>query len=108
MLRIRLQRLGRKNQPVYRIVLAEHSTRVKGRFIEAFGHYNPLAKPAVFQVDAQGIAEWIAKGAQPSNTVARLLKGSGVKGMEPYIVEMRSRETKNPKEVAQPAAAPAA
>ncbi len=104
MLRIRLQRAGRKGQPVYRIVVAEHTNRVLGKYIDRLGHYNPLMKPKVFTVDTDKLLEWIKKGAQPTNTVARLLKGEGVKGMEKYITEMVSRKKKNaPEEEEAPA-----
>ena len=99
MLRIRLQRAGRKRQPVYRIVVAEHTNRVQGKYIDRLGYYNPISKPKVFEVDSDKIFEWIKKGAKPTNTLARLLKGDGVKGMEKYIKDMPDRKEKNPSEV---------
>ncbi|PIZ73496.1 30S ribosomal protein S16 [Candidatus Peregrinibacteria bacterium CG_4_10_14_0_2_um_filter_43_11] len=104
MLKIRLQRIGRKNRPTYRVVVAEHRRAVKGSFIERLGRYDPLITPKVFEIDTDKVMEWIKKGAQPSNTVARLLKGSGVEGMDAYIVPMADRKEKNPKEKAAPAA----
>lgn len=111
MLKIRLQRLGRKNRPNYRIVVAEHSAAPQGKYVDLLGSYDPLAKTDAIKVDADRVLEWIKKGAQPSNTVARLLKGEGVKGMEPFIVEMKDKKKKNeeepkeeaPKEEAAPA-----
>ena len=103
MLKIRLQRLGRKKRPNYRVVLAQSSSAVQGKFLESFGNYDPLAPKDNLSVDTEKIAAWIAKGAQPSNTVARLLKGAGVKGMESFILNMADRKVKNPKEEKAPA-----
>ncbi|MCK5604817.1 30S ribosomal protein S16, partial [Candidatus Pacearchaeota archaeon] len=97
-LKIRLQRTGRKKMPFYRVVVAEHSTAVQGGYVDQIGFYNPLVKPWSFEVDTDKALEWIKKGAKPTNTVARLLKASGAKGMERFIVEMKDRKTKNPKE----------
>lgn len=107
MLRIRLQRTGRNKTPFYRVVVAEHSAAVQGGYIDRIGQYNPIAKPKLFQIDRDKLASWIKKGAKPSNTIARLLKGSGVDGMEPYIVPMADRKKKNAGEEAAAAAAPA-
>ncbi|MFH1012229.1 MAG: 30S ribosomal protein S16 [Candidatus Peregrinibacteria bacterium] len=94
MLRIRLQRTGRNKTPFYRIVVAEHSAPVKAKFVERLGNYNPLANPKVFELDEKKLEEWIKKGAQPSSTLARLLKGKGMKGMEKYIQNMPDRKKK--------------
>lgn len=107
MLRIRLQRYGRENRPTYRIVVAEHTAPIKGRSIDLLGSYDPLVEKHGFVVDMAKLENWIKKGAKPTNTIARLLKGKGVEGMEPFIVEMKSRPVKNPKEETA-AAAPAA
>ena len=99
MLKIRLQRLGRKKRPNYRVVVAEHSSAVQGKYIDSIGQYDPLSSSDnSFKVNIDKLNDWIKKGAKPSNTVARLLKGSGVKGMESYIVEMKNKKTKNPSE----------
>lgn len=71
MLVIRLQRVGKKNQPSYRIVLAEKSAPVKGRFLEIMGNYNPRLKTKSFEKDR--ILYWLSKGAQASATVHNLL-----------------------------------
>lgn len=94
-LKIRLQRTGRKKMPFYRVVVAEHSTAVQGSYIDQIGFYNPLVKPWSFEVNADKALEWVKKGAKPTNTVARLLKASGVKGMESFIIEMKDRKKKN-------------
>lgn len=103
MLRIRLQRTGRENRPSYRLVVAEHTAPIKGKYLENVGHYNPIANPHVFEYNLERIRHWISFGAQPTNTVARLLKGKGVDGMEKFIVEMKNRKSKK-----EPVAAPVA
>lgn len=107
MLKIRLSRTGRKNSPSYRIVVAEHSAPIKGKFIEILGHYIPIRNPKVFEYDEPKIREWIAKGAKPTDTVASLLKNAGVTGMEAYI-EPKNKNKKKKKEVEEEASAPAA
>lgn len=76
MLRIRLRRTGQRHQPYYRIVVAEHTAPVKGKFIESLGHYNPRDKELV--VKNEEATAWLNNGAQPSNTVAKLLLKSGL------------------------------
>jgi small subunit ribosomal protein S16 len=71
MLVIRLQRVGKKNQPSYRVVLAEKTFPVKGKFIEILGNYNPRQKTKAFEKDR--ILHWLSKGAQASPTVHNLL-----------------------------------
>ncbi len=106
MLVIRFQRTGRRNLPAYRLVIAEKARAAKGKFLAIVGHYLPTQKPAVFVYDEAVITEWVGKGAIPSDTVARLLKKSGVKNMEKYIARYPKRKSKNaPAE--EPAAAPA-
>ena len=70
MLKIRLQRKGRKNRAFYRIVVAEHSNAVKGKFVEIVGHYDPLSKEVVFKKEE--IIRHLGNGAKPSQTLARL------------------------------------
>lgn len=77
MLTIRLQRTGRRNLPTFRVVVAEHAKPVKGKCIEIVGLYLPKRDPSVFEVKSDRIVHWIRHGARPSDTVARLLKGSG-------------------------------
>lgn len=90
-----MQRTGRRNRPYYSLVVAEHRAAVKGKSIEKLGHYDPLKNPHLFEYKLERILHWIQHGASPSNTVARLLKGSGVQGMDRYIVEMVSRKKKS-------------
>lgn len=85
MLVIRLQRVGRKNLAAYRVVLAEKHRAVKKKAIEVLGHYIPTRNPKVLEIDTEKVADWISKGAQPSSTVASLLKQLGMKDMEQYL-----------------------
>ena len=78
--RIRLRRVGRKNLPLYRIVVADQESPRDGRFIEVIGTYNPKGQSATekIQVDADKARDWIARGATTSQTVQSLLKQAGV------------------------------
>jgi small subunit ribosomal protein S16 len=75
-LRIRLQRGGSKNNPTYRVVVAEASVRRDGRFVEILGHYSPLARgqSPKMKVDAERADYWLSKGAKPTETVAHILR----------------------------------
>jgi small subunit ribosomal protein S16 len=75
--KLRLMRMGKKKQPTYRVVAAESRSPRDGRFIEIVGHYNPRSEPSVISIDNDKAAAWLAKGAQPTETVAKLLKISG-------------------------------
>ncbi len=76
--RIRLTRVGATKQPSYRVVVIEGRNARDGRSIETLGHYNPRTEPVEFVVDDEKTKSWLAKGAQPSDTVARLLRNAGV------------------------------
>ena len=76
--RIRLRRVGRKKQPIYRIVVTDKAKARDGRFVEVLGLYNPRTEPVTLKVDAEKARDWIAKGATPSDTVRSLLKKAGV------------------------------
>jgi len=76
--RIRLTRMGKKKQPFYRIVVVDQRKKRDGAYIESLGYYNPLRQPYEVKVDVDKAAEWILKGAQPSETVLRLLEKSGL------------------------------
>lgn len=78
MVKIRLTRLGSKKAPFYRVVVADSRYPRDGRFIEEVGTYNPLVNPSQFQVDADKVKQWMASGAQPTDTVKALLKKHGV------------------------------
>ena len=70
---IRLRRTGTTKRPAYRVVVADSRAARDGRFLEIIGHYNPLTKPPTITISTEKAAEWIKKGAQPSNTVRKLL-----------------------------------
>ena len=76
--RIRLTRVGATKQPSYRVVVADSRSARDSRSIETLGHYNPRKDPVEFEVDADKAKAWIAKGALPSDTVARLFRNVGV------------------------------
>ena len=78
MVKIRLRRMGAKKTPFYRIVVADSRYPRDGRFIEEIDTYNPLAEPAVVNVNADRAQEWIKNGAQPTDTVRGILKKAGV------------------------------
>ncbi len=78
MVRIRLTRMGKKKQPFYRVVVVDQKKRRDGAYIESLGYYNPLKDPYEFNIDVEKAAEWILKGAQPSETAGNLLKKVGV------------------------------
>jgi small subunit ribosomal protein S16 len=76
--RIRLRRTGKTKKPAYRVVVADSRAPRDGRFIEIIGHYHPLADPPRIEIEKEKAAEWLRKGAQPSNTVRHLLARAGV------------------------------
>jgi small subunit ribosomal protein S16 len=75
--KLRLMRMGKKKQPSYRIVATDSRSPRDGRFIEIVGHYNPRFEPTTLVVDNDKAVAWLRKGAQPSDTVRRLLQTSG-------------------------------
>lgn len=78
MVKIRLKRLGAKKAPFYRVVVSESRNARNGKSIANIGYYNPMTDPAEIKIDVDTAKEWIAKGAQPSETVKRLLKIAGL------------------------------
>lgn len=78
MLKIRLRRVGAPKKPSYRVVIARSQAPRDGAFIEIIGHFNPLTDPETFDIDADKVKEWLAKGAQPTETTARLLIKAGI------------------------------
>ncbi len=74
--RIRCQRLGRKKKPFFRIVAANSESPRDGKFLEILGYYNPLPDPSVIKINADRYKYWLNVGAQPSNTVAKLVENT--------------------------------
>lgn len=76
MLAIRLARFGAKKKPTYRVVVIDKERARNSRSVEVVGHYNPVANPAQVQLNHDRINHWLKNGAQPSDTVSRLLKNN--------------------------------
>jgi small subunit ribosomal protein S16 len=78
--KLRLTRVGSKKNPIYRVVAADSRAPRDGRFIDIVGRYNPQPDPSVIELDEAKVKDWLAKGAQPTEAVARLLKVKGIGG----------------------------
>ncbi len=109
MLIIRYRRIGKKNQPTYRVVVAEHSMPIDGRFVADLGSYNPHSKATTINKDEALV--WLNKGAKPSNSVARLFEKEKIKHGSVVVIKRKKAakkavEEKAPKvEAAAPEAA---
>ena len=78
--RVRLTRVGSNKNPIWRVVVADQRSPRDGRFIENVGQYNPQTDPSTINLDEDRVRAWLAKGAQPTDTVRKLLK---IKGIDP-------------------------
>ena len=78
MVKIRLARHGSKKNPIYRVVVADSREPRDGKTLETIGRYNPQLEPSLIDIDTDRAREWLAKGAQPTPTVKKLLKIAGV------------------------------
>lgn len=78
MVKLRLARAGNRKRPFYRVVAAEEANRRDGRFIEILGTYDPVKKPAAIEVKSDEVLKWLSNGAQPTDTVKRILAKAGV------------------------------
>jgi len=78
MVKIRLRRVGAPKKPSYRIVVAESTKARNGAFISIIGHYDPLTNPETVEIDKEAAIAWLGKGAQPTDTVRRLLVNAGI------------------------------
>jgi small subunit ribosomal protein S16 len=76
--RLRLTRIGSRKNPVWRVVAADSRSPRDGRVIETLGHYNAQTQPSTITLDEEKVRAWLARGAQPSNTVRKLLKVQGI------------------------------
>lgn len=75
--KIRLMRLGKKKQPVYRVVVSDSRKARNGRYIESIGRYEPRQEPSLIEIDNERAVEWLSQGAQPTERVQKLLEVSG-------------------------------
>ena len=80
MIKLRLRRMGAKKRPSYRIVAADSRSPRDGRFIEAFGFYDPVTEPATVKVDEERARHWLSVGAQPTDTVRDIFRRAGLLG----------------------------
>jgi small subunit ribosomal protein S16 len=76
--RLRLTRVGGRKDPVWRVVVADQRSKRDGRVIETVGHYNAQTNPSTISIDEPRVRDWLARGAQPSATVRKLLRISGI------------------------------
>lgn len=76
--KIRLRRTGQKKAPFYRIVVADSRSPRDGRFIDEIGYYDPTKEPSEIRVDEEAAKKWLANGAQPTQTVEKILKTAGI------------------------------
>jgi small subunit ribosomal protein S16 len=93
MVRIRLRRVGSKNQASYRIVVADKESPRDGKFLEIIGHYNPRTEPFTFQVKEDRVYDWMLKGAQPSDSLVQLFKSVGLMDRYARVKAGEDRET---------------
>lgn len=92
MVKIRLRRTGKTKQPSYRVVVADSRSPRDGKFIEIIGHYNPIRQPKVLEIKADRARYWLSVGAQPTETVVKLLQRVNV-------LDEQGRPTSAPAEV---------
>ena len=76
--KIRLRRMGQKKAPFYRIIVADSKSPRDGRFIDEIGTYDPMTTPASYNVNEEAAKKWLANGAQPTETVAKIFKATGI------------------------------
>lgn len=94
--RIRLARAGAKKTPFYRVVVADSRSPRDGRFIEIIGRYNPRTEPSTVELDVEKANAWIAKGAQPSEAVVKLIDIATGKVTPPVPAPKRSKKSAPP------------
>ena len=78
--RLRLTRVGGRKNPIWRVVVADQRSKSDGRVIETVGHYNAQTEPSTIVLEEERIRDWLARGAQPTDTVRKLLR---IRGIEP-------------------------
>lgn len=111
--KLRLMRIGKKKQPQYRIVVMDERAPRDGRYIEQIGRYDPRQQPSLVEVDNDRAADWLSKGAQPTETVEKLLNVSGalntmkVRSGEIHVVGVQRDEAESAEPESAEAEAPA-
>ena len=90
--RMRLTRIGSKKNPIYRVVVADSRSPRDGRFIEIVGRYNPQTDPSTIELDEAKVKDWLAKGAQPSDPVAKLIKAAGITSLVAELLAWIARQ----------------
>lgn len=106
MLKIRLTRVGKRNSPAYRVVVADQKRAVNRKFIEILGHYNPTTNPKQLVIDKEKALAWLGKGAQASDTVNNLMVDLGILPKEAKIKKVFGKPAKK-KDADKEEAAPA-
>ncbi|MBQ9814991.1 MAG: 30S ribosomal protein S16 [Lachnospiraceae bacterium] len=76
--KIRLRRMGKKREPIYRIIVADSRSPRDGRFVDEIGTYDPNQEPSLVKIDKEAAEKWLKNGAQPTEIVARLFKNEGI------------------------------
>jgi len=104
--RLRLMRMGKKKQPVYRVVVMDQRAPRDGRYIEQIGRYDARMDPSIVEIDNERAVDWLSKGAQPSETVEKLLNISGA--MNTMKIQTGGIHVVGVEQQAAPAPAPAA
>jgi small subunit ribosomal protein S16 len=99
--RVRLTRVGSKKNPIWRVVVSDQRSPRDGRFIETIGHYNPQTEPSTINIDEERLQHWIARGAQPTNTVKQLVKAHH-KGAPAAVAEPEPEAAAEPEATAAP------
>ena len=105
--KIRLMRMGAKKAPFYRVVVADSRSPRDGRFLENLGIYHPNNEPSRVEIDTEKAAAWLAKGAQPTEAVAKLLTIAGVEGLAERKQAAKTLRATQAKAKAEPASAKA-
>ncbi len=98
--RVRLTRVGSKKNPIWRVVVADRRSPRDGRFIETIGHYNPQTQPSTIVIDHERLDHWIALGAEPTNTVKKLMRAKDNPQVAAAVVEEATEA--EPEAVAEP------
>jgi small subunit ribosomal protein S16 len=101
--KVRLTRVGSKKNPIWRVVVADGRSPRDGRSIETIGHYNPQTQPSRIEIDRERLQHWLDRGAQPSNTVKKLMRAENT-GHEMPAREIPAPVATPPKPKAEPAA----